>query len=204
MSLAASYTAVPHPRPHHPYLLYSGWTTQCPLCGPEYMGGTHTAGSGNCMVRYRAADINVCGRAACMQQAAEGKERCEKRRVLASGVGYDSMGSGPRGFQLARGRCTQYHCTKATAQRKISSTAVRVPPFQTGTETIPSTAVRLPPFIFLNLFGHRHSAPQQRCALGRIAPRVLWLKRRDHARSSLCCIPTGTKTIPSTVVRLPP
>ena len=30
-----------------------------------------------------------------MQQAAVGKERCEKRRVLASGVRYEGIGSGP-------------------------------------------------------------------------------------------------------------
>jgi hypothetical protein len=48
---------------NHPYLLYSGRTTQCPLCGPKYMRGPHRASSGNCMVR--AADINVCRRAAC-------------------------------------------------------------------------------------------------------------------------------------------
>ena len=31
-----------------------------------------------------------------MQQAAEGKERCEKRRVLASVDRYDGIGSWPR------------------------------------------------------------------------------------------------------------
>ena len=56
-------------------------------------GGKHTAGSGNCMVRV--VDIKrvwTC----CLQQAAEGKERCEKWRVLASGVRYDGIGSWPR------------------------------------------------------------------------------------------------------------
>ena len=37
-----------------------------------------------------------------MQQAAEGKERCEKRRVLASVDRYDGIGSWPR-VQLASG-----------------------------------------------------------------------------------------------------
>ena len=46
--------------------------TQCPLCGPEYMGGPHTAGSGNCMVR--AADINVCGCAACSRRQREKRD----------------------------------------------------------------------------------------------------------------------------------
>ena len=43
----------------------------------------------------RAADIKrvwTC----CLQQAAEGKERCEKRRVLASVDRYDGIGSWPR------------------------------------------------------------------------------------------------------------
>jgi hypothetical protein len=38
----------------------------------SYMGGTHTAGSGNCMVR--AADINVCGRAACSRRQREKRD----------------------------------------------------------------------------------------------------------------------------------
>ena len=70
--MAASYTVVPHPQPHHPYLLYSGRTTHRPLCGPEYMGGPHRASSGNCMVR--AVDIKVCGRAACSRRQREKRD----------------------------------------------------------------------------------------------------------------------------------
>ena len=60
------------------------------------MGGTHTAGSGNCMVR--AADINVCGRAACSRRQRE-KRDAKNGGFWPLGLGTRAWESGARHFQ---------------------------------------------------------------------------------------------------------
>ena len=63
------------------------------------MGGTHTAGSGNCMVRV--ADINVCGRAACSRRQRE-KRDAKNGGFWPLGLGTRAWESGARHFQTGQ------------------------------------------------------------------------------------------------------
>ena len=66
------------------------------------MGGTHTAGSGNCMVRI--ADMNVCGRAEYSRRQRE-KRDAKNRGFWPLGLDTRAWESGARQFQSGQSCC---------------------------------------------------------------------------------------------------